>query len=215
MSTKLTVIISTILIVALFAVGAALWNQLPDVMASHWDENDQVNGTMSKFWGVFLVPFMSIGLVLLLLAVPSIDPKKSNITRFRPYYNFFIVFFLVFLLYVHLLTLAWNLGFTSFSFGTALTPAMGVLFIFMGFMVQKAKQNYFIGIRTPWTLASESVWNKTHQLGGKLFIASGVIALLGIFFPRQAYLLVLVPVLSTALVTVVYSYLAYRREQAG
>lgn len=214
MSTKLTVIISIFLIVVIFAVSAVLWNQLPDQMASHWDENDQVNGYMSKFWGVFLLPLMSIGLVLLLLLVPSIDPRKANIIQFRPFYNAFIVLFLVFMLYVHILTLLWNTGHTGFRFGSALTPAMGLLFVFLGLMMLKAKQNYFIGIRTPWTLASETVWNKTHQLGGKLFIGSGVIALLGIFFPDQAFLLILVPVFSTALITVVYSYLVFRREQA-
>jgi uncharacterized membrane protein len=181
-------------------------------MASHWGTNDQVNGTMSKFWGVFLMPIITIAMLLLFLVIPSIDPLKANIATFRDYFNSFITLIVVFMVYIYGLTLVWNLGFTSFRMSTAMLPAMGLLFIFVGVMIGKAKRNYFIGIRTPWTLSSDKVWDETHRIGGKLFIASGVVALLGAFFPNYAFWFIMVPVMGTALFTVVYSYYLYQHE---
>ena len=91
MSTRTTIIVVSIMIIASTLVGIALWSQLPDPMASHWDASDQVNGYTSKFWGVFLMPLMTAGLFLLFLAIPNIDPLKANIAQFRETFNLFIV----------------------------------------------------------------------------------------------------------------------------
>ena len=213
MSTKLTVILSAILILAMLLAGVVLWNQVPAQMASHWNAQDQVDGTTSRFWGLFMLPLMSLGLALLLLAIPSIDPLKKNISQFRGYFNAFIVLFLVFMAYVHALTLLWNLGHTNFKFSSALLPAMGLLFIFVGFMIRNAKRNFFIGIRTPWTLSSDTVWQRTHRLGSWLFIAAGVITLLCAFVPAQAFVVMMTSILAAALIPIIYSYLLWRREE--
>jgi uncharacterized membrane protein len=212
MSTRTTLIIVSILIVASTLAGILLWNQLPDPMASHWGANDQVNGTMSKFWGVFLMPIITLAMLIMFLVIPAIDPLKANIATFRDYFNTFIALIVAFMVYVYGLTLAWNLGYTSFRMSTTMLPAMGLLFIFVGIMVGKAKRNYFIGIRTPWTLSNDKVWDETHRVGGKLFIASGVLALLGAFFPDYAIWFIMIPVLGTALFTVIYSYVVFQRE---
>ena len=81
------------------------------------------------------------------------------------------------MLYIYALTLLWNLGYTDFGMSRAMLPAMGLLFIFIGYMLRKAKRNFFIGIRTPWTLSSDKVWDETHRLGAILFMISGVLAL--------------------------------------
>jgi len=212
MNTKTTIILSALLILTVILAGTLLWNQLPGQIASHWNENDQVDGYMGKFWGAFMVPLMMIGLTLLFLAIPAIDPLKKNIADFRGLYNLFIVFFNGFMAYIHGLTLVWNLGYTNFRLSTMMLPAMGLLFVFMGIMLKKARRNYFIGIRTPWTLASDKVWDETHRLGSKLFIIAGMITLLGIFIPDQAFVLLMVSILAAALISVIYSYLAWRRE---
>ncbi len=121
-------------------------------MASHWDANDQVNGYISKFWGVFLMPLITLGMLVLFLVLPNIDPLKANIAQFRESFNLFIVLIVAFMLYVHGLTLAWSLGYQDFKMSAAMLPFMGVLFIAVGWMLRKAKRNFFIGIRTPWTL---------------------------------------------------------------
>jgi uncharacterized membrane protein len=178
MTTKNTSIIALIMIALALLAGALLWDRLPDQMASHWNINDQVNGTMPKFWGVFLMPLITLGMLVLFLVIPSIDPLKANIAQFRESFNLFIVLIIAFMLYIHGLTLAWSLGYQNFKMSAAMLPFMGVLFIAVGFMLRKAKRNFFIGIRTPWTLSSDSVWAKTHQLGSVLFMASGVLVII-------------------------------------
>src|SRR5687768_4754636 len=101
MNTKFTVTISLVLIVVAVIAGLALWDQLPEQMASHWNVNDQVDGTMSKFWGVFLMPLVASGLLAVLLVVPSIDPHKANIAQFRETFNLFIILIIAFLVYIH------------------------------------------------------------------------------------------------------------------
>lgn len=91
-------------------------------------------------------------------------------------------------------------------------PAMGLLFIYIGWMLRKAKRNFFIGIRTPWTLSSDKVWDKTHQLGSILFMISGVLALIGSLFGSNAIWFVMVPLLGSTMFLVVYSYMLYQRE---
>jgi len=213
MTTRTTTIIVLFMILGAAIAGALLWNQLPDQMASHWNVNDEVDGYMSKTWGVFMMPLVTLGMFVLFLVIPSIDPLKANIARFREVFNMFIVLIVAFMLYIHGLTLAWSLGYTNFKMSTSMLPAMGLLFIFIGFMLRKAKRNFFIGIRTPWTLSSDTVWDKTHQLGAILFILSGVIALIGSFFGGiTAFWLVFVPLMGSAIFLVIYSYALYRAE---
>lgn len=212
MSTRLTTILVLILIAIAVIAGLALWSQLPDPMASHWNENDQVDGCMSKFWGVWMMPLVTLGMFGLFLLIPAIDPLKANIAKFRGAFNLFILSITAFMLYIHGLTLAWNLGY-EFRMSAAILPFMGILFIFIGYMLRQAKRNWFIGIRTPWTLSSDFVWDKTHQLGSVLFIASGVLAFAGSFFGgATAVWLTLAPVLGSALFLVIYSYVLYQRE---
>ena len=213
MSTKTTFAISAALILVATIAGFLLWNQLPEQMASHWGVNDQVNGYISRFWGVFLLPLITISMLALFLIVPSIDPLKANVLQFRETFNTFITLIIAFMIYIHGLTLVWNLGYTNFRMSAAMLPAMGLLFIFTGTLISKAKRNFFIGIRTPWTLSSDRVWDETHRLGGKLFTASGVLALLGAFFPDYAIWFIMIPVMGSSLFSVLYSYILYRAEQ--
>jgi len=213
MSTRTTLVISLVLIVAASLAGVLLWNQLPEQMASHWDVNDQVNGYMSKFWGVFLMPLITLGMLVLFLVVPSIDPLKANIAQFREAFNLFIALIVGFMIYVHGLTLAWSLGYHNFKMSTAMLPFMGLLFIAIGFMLRKAKRNFFIGIRTPWTLSSDRVWDETHRLGATLFMVSGVLAVIGgLFGGMVAFWLLFVPLIGSTLFLLAYSYVLYRRE---
>ncbi len=213
MSTRTTLGIVVILLIASALAGALLWNRLPDPMASHWNIRDQANGTMPKFWGVFLMPLISLAMLLLFLIIPEIDPLKANIAKFRETFNLFIVFMMLFLTYIYGLTLAWNLGFTHFQMSEMLLPALGLLFILIGFLLRKAKRNFFIGIRTPWTLSSDHVWDETHRVGSVLFIISGVLALIGSLFGNLiALLLILVPLIGSVVFLVIYSYLLYAQE---
>jgi uncharacterized membrane protein len=208
------VLLSLLMIVAAAGLSLAVYERLPDRVASHWNMNDQVDGTMPRVWGAFLMPVFSLAMLGLFMLIPVIDPMRANIASFRGLFNVFIAVIVAFMLYLHVLTLLWNQGLQTFRMSTALLPAMGLLFIFMGALLRRAKRNFFIGIRTPWTLASDRVWDRTHQLGSRLFIVSGILALVGAFFPGAvAYGLVLVPVLVSTLVVLIYSYFLWRAEQ--
>ncbi len=216
MSTRTTLIVSIVMILLAVGLSAAVYGRLPDPMASHWGVNDEVNGTISRFWGAFLMPIVALAMLALFLLFPSIDPLKANIARFREVFNTFIAFIIAFLLYIHVLTLVWNLGNHGFRMSTAIVPAIGLLFILAGMLIRRAKRNFFIGIRTPWTLSSDRVWDQTHRLGSVLFIACGILALFGLFFPgATAFTIVIVPILVCTLVLVVYSYIVWAREQSG
>lgn len=213
MSTRTTTIVVLIMIAAAILSGLLLWNRLPDPMASHWNMNDQVDGYMSKFWGVFLLPLIALGMFVLFSVVPSIDPMKANIVLFREAFNLFIVLIVGFMLYIYGLSLAWSLGYTNFRMSGAMLPAIGLLFIFIGYMLKQARRNFFIGIRTPWTLSSDAVWNETHRVGAVLFMISGALAFLGGFLGGiTAFWLMFAPIIGSTLFLLVYSYMLYRRE---
>ena len=206
--------LAVILLAAFYVLAVALYNRMPDPMASHWNAEGTVDGYTSRFWGMFLMPFIVTGLALLFVVIPRIDPLKANIARFRDTYEWFVAAFLGYMLYIYVMTLAWNLGY-SFDFSRMMVPAMAGLFFFIGVLIGRARRNYFIGIRTPWTLANDEVWDRTHKLGGVLFKAAALISLLGIFFPDLAIWFIIAPVVAVSVVTTAASYIIYRRVMAG
>ena len=212
MSTRTTIFATIFLIAFAVAFSLSVYDKLPYQMASHWNTANQVDGYMSRFWGAFLMPVVSVVMLLFFLVIPQIDPLKANIAKFREYFNAFITLIVAFMVYMHVLTMLWNLGYDQFNMSTAMLPALGLLFVFAGIMMRKAKRNFFIGIRTPWTLSSDRVWDETHRLGSILFILSGILSLLGAFFPDNAFWFIMVPILGSTLFLLVYSYVLYQRE---
>jgi uncharacterized membrane protein len=196
------------LLISFYVIAFVFYPQMPARMASHWDSSGVVDGYTSRFLGLFLLPFIATAVTALFLAIPVIDPLKANIAKFRLYFDWFVVLFLAFFEYLYILTILWNKN-VSFDFTQALLPAVGVLFVYIGIMLRNARRNYMIGIRTPWTLANEEVWNRTHSLGGKLFIAAGIVSAFGAVWPKYAIFFILSPVLVVTLITVVYSYAIY------
>ena len=207
---KSSLIILMIIILSL-AAAIYLYPLVPDQMPTHWNSKGEVDGYMSKFWGLFLLPIIIIGVYLLFLLIPKIDPLKKNIEKFRNYYDLLIVVIILYLFYVYALTIAAN--FIIFNFSTALIPAFAALFYLIGMILSKAKRNWFVGIRTPWTLSSDKVWDKTHKLGSTLFKISAVIALLGIFVPEQSIWFLIGPVIASAIIAIVYSYFEYSKSK--
>jgi len=106
---KINIIALGIILIS-FLLGIYLYPSMPEQMASHWNAQGEVDDYMSKFWALFLMPLMSLGLLLLFLVIPKIDPLKQNIEKFRKYFDGFIVLMLGFLFYVYLLTIFWNLA---------------------------------------------------------------------------------------------------------
>ena len=194
-----------------FIIGICFYPQMPDKMASHWNVQGRVDGYMSKFWGLFLIPFILAGLALLFVAIPRIDPLRANIEKFRKYYDGFIILFFIFMLSIYLQVILWNLG-IKISPGVIVPIGVGILLFYIGILCENAKRNWFIGIRTPWTLSSERVWERTHRIGGKLFKIAGVIAFVGIIFQSYALFFILIPIISVVVYAIIYSYFEYQKE---
>jgi len=197
------------IILLTFATGIYFYNQLPDMIASHWNSQGQVNGYMSKFWGLFLVPSISIILFLLFIFIPKIDPLKSNIKKFRKHYDNFVLLIIGLMFYLQFITILWNIG-IMFDIVRLLSPALAVIFYYCGVMLENAKRNWFIGIRTPWTLSSGRVWEKTNKLGGKMFKIVGIVFVFGILFSGVIFLALILTIVSSAYL-VAYSYFEYKK----
>lgn len=201
-------------IVAASALASALAApEMPAEMATHWNAAGEIDGTMDKEIALALFPALSAVVLALLAAVPRIDPLGENVAAFREQYDSFVVVLLAFLAYVHLLVLAANAGY-GFEMIQALAPAIGGLFFYVGVLLEHAEQSWFVGIRTPWTLSNEEVWDRTHERAAPLFKIAGGIAVLGALVPTYAELLVVGPILAVALYATAYSYVEYQRVAA-
>ncbi len=208
MKNRTMLIICVGLILLSFALSIALAGSFTEQMASHWNEKGEADGYSGKTFGLFFLPILQVGVLLLMASIPLLDPMKKNIAQFRGVYNGFIVVMAGYLTYLHLLTLLWNLG-VSINMNALLAPAFAALLYAAGVMMGKAKQNYMIGIRTPWTLANNQVWEDTHRVGGIVFKACGVITLLGVVFPNYLMYLLLGSVLLAAVGLMAYSYIRF------
>jgi uncharacterized membrane protein len=204
--------LSILFVLASLAVGAYLYPQMPESFASHWGAQGEVNGHMPKIWGAFMLPLITILLLIFFHVIPLIDPLKENIKSFRPYYDNFILIFASFMTLIYLQTILWNIG-IRINPMAVISIGLFALFYYSGVLIQHAKRNWFIGIRTPWTLTSDTVWEKTHKVGGRMFKICGLLALTGALLPKYAIAFILVPVLLTAAYTTAYSYLEYQKEK--
>jgi uncharacterized membrane protein len=185
---------------------------MPANMASHWNIKGMADNFTPKFWGLFLLPIISGMVAALLVYLPKIDPLKANVVKFNKYYQSMILLIVVFLFYLYLLSVAWNLG-NQFNFNRFMAPAFAVLLFGIGYILPKTKRNWFIGIRTSWTLTSDTNWDKTHLVGGILFKFCAIVAVFGTVFPNAAIYLLLVPLLASAIYIFYYSYRISKNEK--
>ncbi len=195
-----------LLILAIFAVGLYFWPQLPERVPTHWGINGQPNGWSSSTFAILFFPALMAGIYLLLSFLPLMDSLKKNIEISASFYFWFKVVFILFFGAVYFATIYAGLG-HQINISRFVVPGVAVLFFFTGLMLPKIKKNYTIGIRLPWTLHSEIVWDKTHKLGGRLFKVAGVLGLIGLFFPAYAFFFIVFPVAIISFYLILYSYL--------
>lgn len=210
-TTKTSYIITIIILIFALATSFLVYDLLPEQIPSHWNSQGQVDAYAPKEIGLFIMPIINIIVLIILIIVPKIDPKKNNIAEFREYFDYFIITFTGFLAYLHFLTIFFSMGLIN-NLNFFLIPAFSVLFFVIGIMIGKAKQNYSIGIRTPWTLANKKVWEKTHKVTAKFVKIAAVISLFGLFFPSNEIFFVLVPILIVFIGSIVYSYYLFSKN---
>ena len=204
-------IFSLFVLLLSFVVAFFFYPIMPDKMASHWGINGEVDGYASKTMGLFIFPILMMICTILFFAIPKIDPEKENIKKIEKEFDSFIVIFNLFMIYLYGLTIFWNIG-NAFNMTQAIMPAFALLFYFIGSLVGKVKRNYTIGIRLPWTIANETVWDKTHKLGEYLFKGVAVFTLLGAIFTDYAWALMFFPLIIAVLYLCFYSYREHKKK---
>lgn len=191
------------------AIGAYFYRALPDPVPTHFDLAGRPNGFTSKPLGVFLPTLFIAPLGLFLAVIPKISPRGYQVDAFKRVYEIISLTTLGFLFVISALAFSASLG-HPWSMDHAILPLVGLLLLILGNFMGKTRRNFFVGIRTPWTLADDEVWLRTHRLGGPLFVLGGAIVMVGGLFGADVRFLLAV-VLTIAFVPVVYSYVIYRR----
>ena len=195
-----------------FGVSVALYPRLPEQLPTHWDALGRANGFTARAWGVWLMPVVLLAMAIILPRLPAIDPRRENYDKFRPSYDLVIgaIMTLVAILHVAMLGVAagWPIPMER------LTPLLvGAMFVVIGNVMPRARPNWLFGIRTPWTLSNDRVWERTHRLGGLLFVIAGLgLAVSALVLPRSTLPVVIIGVVASAIVPVVYSYFAWKQE---
>lgn len=212
MSSRVARTSAWLILAATFLGSLVAYPSLPPVMAMHWSASGQVNGTTGPLAGAFLLPLIMLVVLLLFTAIPYIDPLRVNIQSFRKQFDTFVALLMLVFACVQAATLAWNLG-DMFDPLYIVLPAVGILIFYVGTILPQTKRNWFIGIRTPWTISSDHVWQKTHELGGTLFKVLGIIIVLAIFAPSYAAWITFVPLAIIAIGLIVYSYVVYEQDR--
>ncbi len=206
-------ILALLIIVVQVLVSAGTYPFLLPMVPSRFDLSGQVYGYMPKLVYAILLPGISIVLFLLLRFITQIGPNLGYRNQRRAntqVVNLILVGGLLFILVIQLLITAYALG-AKVDVSLVVCLAVSVLIMFLGNYLGKLRRNFWVGIRTPWTLASDIVWERTHRLGGWLFVPVGFIGLIASFFPPLRLVGLLVPLIVVIIILVVYSYIAYQR----
>lgn len=200
-----------ILIVLGFVLGVYFYPSLPDRVPVHWNANGEINGYGSKLFGAFGLPLINLGMYILFIVLPNIDPKKKNYINFTSTYQFLKYLLIVFFLGIQVMTLliATEVVVNKPIF---IQIMISLLFILLGNVMGRVKPNYFVGIKTPWTLANEEVWRKTHRLAAPLWVMGGILNILLSFTGTNSNgigFMIIVAVIS--IIPVGYSYFVYQK----
>lgn len=195
-----------------FVFLAIYWDKFPAEIATHFDFNGKPNGTSSKTFGLLIIPLMNIGMYFLFIYIPNIDPSRSNYILFETNYDRIRLAIHIFLLYIFCFIATYGLGYhenlTLFLFYGIL-----IFLLILGRAMKTIKHNYFIGIRTPWTLANEEVWDKTHVFTSKVWTISTIMMMVLLSFLPMKEIMFMVFIAIIVLIPVVFSYLEFRKIQ--
>ncbi len=201
-----------VFIILAFLSAVYFYQRFPEQVPTHWNFQGEVNGYSSPLIAAFMIPLIMVVLYLVFLFIPYLDPKKDQYTSFAMIYHKFKDLILVFLFIIYLLVGINSTG-QPINIGFWMPIIVGILFVSIGGLLEKVKMNWFLGIRTPWTLSSETVWAKTHKLSSRVLMLAGFLMALTAFVPVK--IKVILFILAIALIVLalpIYSYILYAQE---
>lgn len=195
-----------------FVAGLVLWDRMPSEVPLHWNLRGEPDRWGSPAELIFVMPAVGLALALLFIVLPRLDPKRENYAMHGDAYWLTGNAVLILFACIHGAVMTSSAGYPV-NVPRVLAVATGLCLAVIGNVLTRARQNWFFGIRTPWTLTSERAWRETHRLGGRLMVLGGLgIALIGLLAPRWLFPGILLGAIVPGVVSVVHSYLVWKRE---
>jgi len=189
-----------------------IYPHLPGTVPIHWNAFGDIDGYGPSWVEAFLFPAIMAFMLLLFVIIPKIEVFQKNINAFQRQYWLLCLSLQSFFLVLFALTLSPNFGY-RFNLSQLVALPFGMLFISIGVLLPSFKRNFFAGIRTPWALANDEVWRKTHEFGGKAFILAGFATLISAPFPKAVFLVLIAAIMIAAIASVVYSYIEFKKHK--
>jgi len=183
---------------------------MPEQMPTHWNAQGDIDGYGSRFVGLFIIPLITLGIYILFSFIPKIAVYKEHIQRFDKHLYGMKVALVLFFSAIYVVSLLPTFGY-DINVTYFILPFIAALIFYSGYIMKFVKRNFFIGIRTPWTLSSGKVWDKTHKIGSITFRINALIFLLAIFLPEYSFWIILVPLLANVVFLIGYSYWLYQK----
>ena len=206
--------IPLLIVAAAFIASAIVYPSLPERLPTHWNLRGEIDGWSGRAWGAWMIPAIILLMWGLLRWLPSIDPRGGNYAKFGGAFEGIMIAVMLFMLGVHAVILGAALGYPV-AVERVMPVGMGILFIVIGNLMPRARPNWFVGIRTPWTLSSDRVWEKTHRVGGRLFVVGGLlIALSALGGAAWTQWVMIAVVTACTVVAVGYSYFEWKKEKS-
>lgn len=201
-------------VVGMFIVATITYQQLPQIVPTHWDINGVVDGWSDKSVGAFLFPGMSLLLLVLFPLLSRLDPKKENYEHFKHAWNKMQTIVIGLLTYIYGIQLYFTLNPETDQtiFVRLILIGIGALFMLLGNILGKIRQNYFIGFRTPWSLNDPEVWQKSQRVAGWTMVLAGVAFIITAFIPALTVYVFIAAILAVVVVPTVYSYRISRKD---
>jgi len=191
--------------------GIIVYPHLPAQVPGHWNIHGEIDAYYPRWFGAFFEPALAIAIYLLMLLTPLIDPRRQNYVRFADAYTFMRWVLVLFLSLMWVVTIMVSLGYPV-DVTLIVKAAVAVLLIVIGNFMGQFRHNYFIGIKTPWTLANEEVWHRTHRMAARIWVLGGLLCLSMAFFQTSwgAYVY-LGSIFAMVIVPTVHSYLLFAK----
>jgi len=214
-SVKTMLLVSGAVILVMFAISAFVWMQIPagESVCTHWNAAGECDDHGSKFVGILLLPIVTVGMVGLFALIPRIEPRAANLAQSSRAYAVVWAALLLYFVALHTILMLDILGYNA-GMDTTMPILVGLMFVLIGGSLGHVRSNYFFGIRTPWTLSSDLSWDKTHKLGGKLFVILGLIFMVSpLVVTGEVWIYGLLGgILVSVVVLVAYSYVIWKGD---
>jgi uncharacterized membrane protein len=203
-----------LIIIAAFLVSIYFYPMMPEKVPTHWNFKGEIDGYSGRLSGSLIMPIINLIMYILFIFLPALDPKKENYRLFESTYIYFRYLFHIFFFAMHIMIISASLGYIV-NTTRLVTFGISLLFMLMGNVMGRVKHNYFVGIKTPWTLANEEVWRKTHRLAALLWTAGGLIGVILSIFNVNLWFIFVAILILPSIIPIIYSYIVFKNILRG